>query len=61
MRDRFEIGDEGSGMLEDRYEWLKQTFIRSDYLIYSDGFIYNTYFVEFLKPEHATLYRLRWP
>jgi hypothetical protein len=61
MTNRFIIGNDHAGWDQERYDWIKKTFDRSDYLVYGDGFIYNDYYVEFLKPEHATLYRLRWP
>ena len=59
-RERFIIGDEHTGMNQPKYDWIKETFYRGQYLIYSDGFIYNDYYVEFLDPAHATLYRLKW-
>lgn len=60
MGERFKIGGEDTGFITERYDWIKQTFDRDQYLIYSDGFIYNHHYVEFLDPAHATLYRLRW-
>lgn len=60
VREQFSIGDD-TGFFQERYEWVKQTFNRSDYLIVNTGFIYDSYSIEFFDPAHATLYRLRWP
>jgi hypothetical protein len=59
FRERFSIGDD-KGFSQERYDWVKQTFKRTDYLIVNTGFIYDSYSIEFLDPAHATLYRLKW-
>lgn len=61
MTTRFELGDEVMGIDIKKQSWIMETFEKSRYKIYRDGFIIDTFYVTFYKDSDATLYSLRWP
>lgn len=41
------LGDEATGWITSRRDWIVETFKKEDYRFVSDGFIINEYYVEF--------------
>ena len=54
------LGDEYTGMDNARHEWLKSRIDESQYIIHSDGFLINEYYVEFKNTQDEAEYLMFW-
>lgn len=57
---KYEIGDEATGIDKNIITWCEHNFEREKYNIYSDGFLINTYYIVFVNPEDEARFVLEW-
>lgn len=57
---KFFVGDEYTGLLSDRIEWVIYTFDRSRYRFVDEGYFTFERYVVFDCEEDAMLFRIRW-
>lgn len=54
------LGDEYTGMEKGRHQWIKDNIDESQYIIHSDGFLIDEYYVEFKNTQDEALYVFTW-
>lgn len=57
---KFFLGDEHTGLKQDRIKWITETFEQSRYWFVDEGYFHYERYVLFDRNEDALLYSLRW-
>lgn len=54
------LGDEYTGMNKDRHLWIKEHLDESQYVIRSEGFLIEEYYVEFKNTQDEAEFVFTW-
>lgn len=57
---KFFVGDEHTGLRQDKVEWVQRTFHADSYRFVDEGYFHYERHVVFEREEDAALYRMRW-
>ena len=54
------LGDEYTGLDAQRHQWIKDEVGEGQFIIHSDGFLIDEYYVEFKNTQDEALYVFTW-